>query len=245
VTSTSLVRELHRVTTATKLPKRLKEIFEALGNDPFVIQETYVRQTLVERLSRRYFSRDQQIHAKARREIERLQRELADGELPPDANHRRRHLVRMVRSGLNDEASARSPGSRPVTVLSPEEYADLRARAPGRIGAIGPVEETGSAFVMRVLLDEEPESMSLASYVVPKTTWDEWWTQYRSQFHAVEVGAVASPEVAIDVRPQALSTGGCGLDDVWDNGILDDVPAPRAGHTAVWTTTRPRTRGSR
>jgi len=122
-----------------------------------------------------------------------------------------------------------------VLVASREEYAQFRSRVPDQIGAIGPIEETESAFVVRVLLDDEPGSMSVATYVVPRTTWDEWWTQYRSQYHAVEVGTVASPEAAIDIRRQTFSTSDCGSDDVWDNGILDDIPAPRAGHTAVWT----------
>ena len=52
VTAESLERELARIATDTQMPERLGEVFEALGNDAFLVQECFVRPILVERLTR-------------------------------------------------------------------------------------------------------------------------------------------------------------------------------------------------
>jgi hypothetical protein len=50
LTSEQLQAEMDRMAKHTKQPEVLREIFEALGNDPFVIAETLVRSALNERL---------------------------------------------------------------------------------------------------------------------------------------------------------------------------------------------------
>ncbi|MGH7489784.1 MAG: hypothetical protein ACREMY_29895, partial [bacterium] len=47
VTAHMLERELERIAAGTRLLSRLKEVYAALGNDPVLIQETFVRGILV------------------------------------------------------------------------------------------------------------------------------------------------------------------------------------------------------
>ena len=54
ITGAMLERELARMTSATKMPARLSEIFAALNDDPFVIQECLARATLASRLTRNF-----------------------------------------------------------------------------------------------------------------------------------------------------------------------------------------------
>ncbi|HEY3176237.1 MAG TPA: hypothetical protein VGK94_10840, partial [Candidatus Polarisedimenticolia bacterium] len=126
VTARMLRKEMLRIAGATRLPERLEEIYRALGNDPFVIQETLVRAALVDRLSRSFLAGD--------------------------------------------------PSMR------------------------GPAREAVQAWWARTAPTLDP-----------------------TEVHAVSAGALAS-----------LATP-CVADDTWDNGILDDLPAARIGHTAVWT----------
>ena len=51
VSAQSLTRELDRISQSTRFPDRLKEIFAALDNDLFLIQECFARPVLVDRLT--------------------------------------------------------------------------------------------------------------------------------------------------------------------------------------------------
>ena len=53
ITADQLQAEMERMASHTKQPEVLRELFEALGNDPFVIAECLARPVLAERLIRR------------------------------------------------------------------------------------------------------------------------------------------------------------------------------------------------
>ena len=65
VTDAMLQAEMARIARDTRLPERLIEIYHALGDDPFVIKETFVRAALVDRLARGFFPTDQRVLAEA------------------------------------------------------------------------------------------------------------------------------------------------------------------------------------
>ncbi len=50
ITADQLQAEMERMASHTKQPEVLRELFEALGNDPFVIAECLARPVLAERL---------------------------------------------------------------------------------------------------------------------------------------------------------------------------------------------------
>ncbi len=50
ITAEQLQAEMDRMAEHTKQPEVLRELFEALGNDPFVIAECLARPVLAERL---------------------------------------------------------------------------------------------------------------------------------------------------------------------------------------------------
>ena len=59
VTPAMLEAESARVAREGRLPERLREIYAALGNDPLVILECFVRPSLVSRLTRSFFASDE------------------------------------------------------------------------------------------------------------------------------------------------------------------------------------------
>src|SRR6266850_6823664 len=63
VTAEMLRREAERIARNTRMPERLRQLYAALGNDPFFILECLARPALVERLTRSAFASDQEIHA--------------------------------------------------------------------------------------------------------------------------------------------------------------------------------------
>src|SRR5262245_33772361 len=97
VTADMLQRELERIAAQTRMPDRLRELYEALGNDPVLIQECLARPALVDRLARSFFVHDATIHAKARGEAERLRGDLVRGRLDSLADRPGRNVVDVVR----------------------------------------------------------------------------------------------------------------------------------------------------
>ena len=58
ITGEQLQAELERMAKNSRDPQVLRELFAALGNDPYVIAETLVRQTLADRLIRGWYASD-------------------------------------------------------------------------------------------------------------------------------------------------------------------------------------------
>ncbi len=129
VTAAMLRAEMRHQASATQMPDRLRELYAALGDDAFLVEECLVRPALVDRLARSFFESDERIH------------------------------------GLR------------------------------------------------------------------KRTWSSWWREASPGFDRA-VGVSAAPD---DVLPPLEEAPGCGHDNTWKNGVLDDVPHARSGQSAVWT----------
>ena len=210
VTDEMLQRELERMARATRMPERLSELYAALGDDPFIIKECLVRATLVDRLARNFYAFDSAIHAEALRRAEQIQRLLVSGAMNPAANHPYRSVSELV---VGD------PGFR-----------KRRAELPTRVGEVSEIAESRDAFALSVILSETTTEVRLASYIVPKTTWDAWWERVRQDFRGGSVVPVATPQGL-----PAAHVASCAADDTWDLGAQDGLPEPRSGQTAVWT----------
>ena len=70
ISAEQLQAEMDRMAKHTKQPEVLRELFEALGNDPFVIAECLARPALAERLLTKCYTYDQTIHGQLRRRAE-------------------------------------------------------------------------------------------------------------------------------------------------------------------------------
>ena len=70
ITAEQLQAEMDRMAQHTKQPEVLRELFEALGNDPFVIAECLARPALAERLVTNLYAYDQRIHGELKQRAE-------------------------------------------------------------------------------------------------------------------------------------------------------------------------------
>jgi hypothetical protein len=61
---------MERMAKHTKQPEMLRELFEALGNDPFVIAECLARHALATRLVTNWYAYDQRIHGELKQRAE-------------------------------------------------------------------------------------------------------------------------------------------------------------------------------
>src|SRR5437667_4000909 len=65
-----LQAEMDRMAQHTKQPQVLRELFEALGNDSFVIAECLARPALADRLLKNWYAYDQRIHGELKQRAE-------------------------------------------------------------------------------------------------------------------------------------------------------------------------------
>ena len=258
VTDAMLQRELERMSAGSRLPERLLELYQALGNDPFLIKECLARQILVNRLSRNFFAFDTRTHREARQEAEEIHAQLADGRLDPAADYRGRSTVQLSLGKPNPgtlQGSLGQVGAENTShELPAEDFKKQRSHWPAGVGEASQVEEERDDFVIRVVLSETAKEMRGAAYHVPKTTWEAWWATVQNRVEHTRVRSVARVEGRAPVpalgpirpsadeptdgapRPWSSAQTPCGPpDNSWDNGSLDDLPIQREKHTAVWT----------
>src|SRR5437870_3448058 len=70
ITAEQLQAEMERMATHTKQPAVLRELFDALGNDPFVIAECLARPAPADRLITNWYAYDQRIHGELKQRAE-------------------------------------------------------------------------------------------------------------------------------------------------------------------------------
>lgn len=205
VTAEHLRAELARIARGTQFPDRLREVYHALGDDAFVIQECFVRPVLVSRLARNFFAFDETLQASARRQADEIFDRLATRRLDAGAEHPRRTV----------------------------EELQGHPRTRAEVGRPDPVVEEREAFTVKVVLSANANVTRVATYSVPKRSWDDWWHEVAGTLAGQPVAPVALETLTVPVI--ALAAPSCVPDDTWSNGILDDVPDGRHGHSAVWT----------
>jgi len=182
ITADTLEAELNRIAGSTRFPERLEEIYAALGQDVFLLQECFARPVIADRLVRNFLAGDARIHAGPRREAEDLRQRLVTGGQRVEALDLGRSRVVVVRRRDRSDgpppapqtkdavavaapqrapqAPAWIPGMRPDPFeLDSPEFELLRREFPVRTGEIGPVVEEPDAFVVRVLLSETEDSL--------------------------------------------------------------------------------------
>src|SRR5947208_9365476 len=109
ITADQLQAEMDRMAQHTKQPVVLRELFEALGNDPFVIAECLGRPALADRLLRNWYAGDQTIHGDLRHRAE------ADLKAHPTVEEMKRTSgkyiqIELVKSDRADEEVNRGTG---------------------------------------------------------------------------------------------------------------------------------------
>ncbi len=227
ITGEMLQQELRRMIAGSRMPERLRELFDALGNDPVLIRECLARPVLVGRLIRNFYDGDTGIHAPERHAAEALAEDAVHGRIDPWHERPDRTVTHLVRGGDGSESRVREDGT---TVAPPEEFEALRSTLGPTLEAPGPIVEETNRFLVRVPLLITPDELRFATFSIGKRPYEEWWRQIQARFdeRTVPVAPVA------DALPALASPVAC-TDDTWNNASLDDNPLPRYQHLAVWT----------
>jgi hypothetical protein len=220
ITSDQLQAEVDRMAQDTKQHEVLRELFEALGNDPFVIAECLARPTLAERLLANSYAYDQRIR----------------GELKQDAKadlqaHNSIEQMNELGGKYTKIDFVKSEKARNRLMLA----GDALQRQP-----LGSLLATADDHAVATIADTS------AKYTLPNvsggaTCTDDTWTATttanapsgRSFYTAVWTGS----EMIVWGGRGGLNTGGRynPSTDSWTATSLTNAPTARHSHTAVWT----------
>src|SRR5204863_4985162 len=126
-----LQAEMDRMAQHTRQAEVLQELFEALGNDPFVIAECLARPALTDRLLTSWYTYDQRIHGKLKQRAE------AELQLHPAVEHMKQlsgkyseiELVRTDATQRKNTRVAQHGGQ-----LNPHEWDEAVQKLAGVLG---------------------------------------------------------------------------------------------------------------
>jgi len=246
ITPDQLQAEMERIASHTKQPGVLREIFAALGNDPFVIAECLARPALAERLLTNWYAYNQRIHGELKQRVEaELQAhntveqmkltsgkyseiELLESDGTQDENNpAHKHAVELNASEWNEtvqklaaifDRTAVAAGVLPVKSAPITEI---------KTGVLSPLQEDDGRYYAMAVIEKTEEHLKLATVAWPKEPLEFWIARAESQVPT----AIGVPSASYTL-PKISDEGGC-IDDTWT--ATSGPPDPREFHTAVWT----------
>ena len=256
ITEEQLQAEIDRMARSTRDPGVLREIFAALGNDPFLIAETLARQTLADRLIRDWYARDERFHGEVRRGAVAALQGLKG---PKDLGTLGAQYLETTwrRQTDGDPLAAPKPGE---IILDPSQwaahldglaatFASVRPAGPRVAGEtvhtpvarqadvpllrLSRLQEEDGGYFVTVVLAQEPGTIRTATASWPKTPFETWWAgQARSTSAAL---APAGSRYAV---ARVAAAAPCAPDSWKDSSLsVGRSLSPRHLHTSVWTGT--------
>ncbi|MGH8099933.1 MAG: Kelch repeat-containing protein, partial [Chthoniobacterales bacterium] len=234
LTGEQLQSEMDRIANQTKQPDVLRELFQALGNDPFVIAECLARPALAERLLRNSYAFDGRIHGKLRLRAEAdLQAYHSVGQMKQTSGtyseiefvKRDRGQVSSV-SGRAIPVNGREWNQTLEKLAAPFKTAKSKL-APLSIGQLSSLQEDETHYYALAVIAKTDHDLKLATLSWAKEPLESWIARAKNQ----AVRAV-SGVVACYTLPRGSDGAGC-INDAWTATAAP--PDARTGHTAIWT----------
>src|SRR5215831_5645109 len=245
ITPDQLQAEMERIASHTKQPGVLREIFDALGNDPFVIAECLARPVLAERLVTELYAHDQRFHGELKRraeaellahrdvkqmkqtsgmytEMEWIKNDAAEAGFAP-ANTKNIEAVKM--NGSEWQKS--------VEKLAREFDNTKAADAWGKIktGVLSPLREDEGHYYAVAVMKKGRDRLRVATIAWLKEPLRSWVTTAETQVPVTMAAVTANymlPTISSDF-PDTCT------DDTWTSTSTTNAPDARYFHTAVWS----------
>ena len=240
ITPDQLQAEMERMASHTKQPGVLRELFAALGNDPFVIAECLARPVLAERLLTELYAHDERFHGELKRRAEaelRMHRSVSqikrssgvytemewtksdskDGSVPADTK----------RVKMNDSEWQES-----IEKLA-QDFGNTKAAdawAQIKRGVLSPLQEDEGHYYAVAVMEKGRDRLKLAMIAWLKEPLRLWMTKAEARVPVTMAAMSANYTLPTIASP----SGGC-TDNTWTPTSLTNAPAARSAHTAVWT----------
>ena len=237
ITADQLQAEMDRMAKHTKQSEVLRELFAALGDDPFVIAECLARPALADRLLRNWYAHDQRIHGELRQRakadllmypaVEQMKQttgtysqiELVKG----NSSHEDRNFGRAVKLNSHEwnDTVQKLTATFYKRGAAPQTYESIP------IGVLSPLQEDETGCYATAIISKSDDDLKVATVAWHKEPLESWLARAEKQL------AMTVPAGVTYLLPKTLDTAGSCIDDTWT--ALSGAPDGRYYHTAVWT----------
>src|SRR5438067_6012705 len=244
ITAEQLQAEMDRMAQNTKQPEVLRELFDALGNDPLIIAECLARPALAEQLLRNWYAYDQRIHGELKQCIEaELQADPAVEQMNQLSG--RYSEVELIKSD-NAEGGDNRDSERSVKLNAGEwnETVQKLATAFGsgavaagvspakvrqiKTGILSRLQEDETRYYVIAVIAATDERVRLATVFWFKEPLESWLAKSENQ----AASAMMAPNSRYTLP--TIAPSGC-IDDTWTATSTTNAPAARCSHNTVWT----------
>lgn len=232
-----LQAELQRMAETTRNPDMLRELCQALGNDPHLIAECLARPLLVERQIQEWYGFDERFHGKLKKRVMRELR-LHDKDMKGMNGVYQEVELRKGKSHEDKEMEKKD-----VLELSEEEWAEEIGQLAGEFGVKGQdamklplgqlskLQEDDERFYAVGVLEKGSERVMIAVVEWQKVGFDTWWSKEKERFTT----EIEGEDYAYNL-PEITLTAIAPLSDTWSaTAARESAPGRRFLHTAVWT----------
>jgi N-acetylneuraminic acid mutarotase len=242
LTAEQLQAEMNRMAEHSKQPEVLRELFAALGNDPFVIAECLARPAAAERLLISWYAYDETIHGElAQRAEAQLQMHSSIEQMKETSGIYSE--IELLRGDTARDKAGSSGGQRATlnsteweqttqrlattfTKHAPKSTADANESIP--IGKLSALQEDETRYYATAVLNKTTGHLKVAAVAWLKEPLASWLA--RAENGAPTATKVPNGNYTV---PATLETVGSCTDNTWT--ATSGPPDGRVGHTAVWT----------
>ncbi|BAO45597.1 Kelch repeat-containing protein [Thiolapillus brandeum] len=225
-----LQAEMNRMARTTRAPQRLRELFQALGNDPVKVADCLARPALVKRLLRNHYNWDERQHGVVRK----MAMAALSGDISLEESKGTEHKLFLVR----DEGQAAELVEENVTLQDDEAFEAKRRELMGRrSGKPVALRETEVEFVQELLLASSDNRLDVLVRTWPKRRFGDWW-RVRSATIAIPFRSARYAQLhlpALGDKSNGVKTSRVVGGDTW--ALHDQLVLGVQGLQAVWTGT--------
>ena len=264
ITPDQLQAEMERIASHTNQPGVLRELFAALGNDPFVIAECLARPVLAERLLTELYAHDQRFHGELRRRAEAELRTHPSARQMKQTSGMYTEMEWIKSDTARDDSAPADTKSAEAVKMTGSEWQESVAKLAAQFHSQDTVGQAprlpnGRSAAGAAALQKPPIAQIKTGVLSPLQEDD-------GHYYAVAVmkkgkdrlklatvawlkeplrSWVAKAEAQVPVTMAAVSANyalpvigspsvAC-TDNTWTMTSTSGAPAARRGHTAVWT----------
>lgn len=242
ITGVDLQNEINRITSGTKYPGRLQQLWSVCGNDPHIIAECVARPLLVDRLIRQNFNSDRRFQGRrydtARREWNITDETMFLNSTQPDV---------AIETWTVSETPRKTDVDTPITnhekhFITPDIWQKVQSRILEEFsqgnetmnfwtdlesGMMSGLLENDFSYYGLYIIDCTPDTISLGRRVWKKELFDLWFEKQRESI----VTDIVEPVYSYTL-PSSQSRAG---NDEWMGITSSGAPSARYMHAGIWT----------
>lgn len=213
--------EMDRMIRNTKNPRLLKQIFNALNNDPYLIAQCLAFPTLADRLIKNRYSYDALFHGSLKSKATQDALMILNLDAMKSTSGNYREIVFTKTEKPNENATD--------ILLSPAEFKEINSNySKMKVGEVSKLREDSERFYVVSVLERTDETLRVAVVEWKKESFDSWWKRVSKD---IPVAVPFYNQGGFSLR-RISDQPGC-VDGTWTS--LPAAPQPRYGHASVWT----------